>query len=122
MEFLKPIPLINYSLEVSKPGKLTGNQTEIPFEIPLKAKQIAKHLYETYHGVFINIQYLIRVEMKRSFLNKDVSKQMEINIITRPDSELAEKAIMKPVDFKITPDSLQNIKEVIRKFNKFVTL
>ena len=107
----KPIQLINYSLEVSKPGKLASNRAEIPFEIPLRAKQIVRHLYETYHGVFINIQYTIKVEMKRSFLNKDVSKQMEIIMITKPDSELAEKAIVKAVDFKITPDSLTNIKD-----------
>jgi hypothetical protein len=52
----KPIQMINYSLEVSKPGKLTSNRTEIPFQIPLKVKQVIRHLYETYHGVFINIQ------------------------------------------------------------------
>jgi hypothetical protein len=100
--------MINYSLEVSKPGKLTSNRTEIPFQIPLKAKQIVRHLYETYHGVFINIQvlyqlsfynclawisflkldleilkYMIKVEMKRSVFNKDVAKQMEITIITK---------------------------------------
>lgn len=106
----KPIQLINYSLEISKAGKFPANRAEIPFEIPLRTKAINKHLYETYHGVFINIQYFIRVEMKRSFLNKDISKQMEFNIISRPDSELAEKALMTPVEFKLTPDTLKNVK------------
>ena len=32
-----------------------SGKTEIPFEIPLKPKG-NKTLYETYHGVFVNIQ------------------------------------------------------------------
>ena len=34
-------------------------------------------LYETYHGVFINIQYFLKVEMKRGLLAKDVEKSCE---------------------------------------------
>ena len=30
----------------------------------------------------------------------------------KPDSELAEKAIPKPIDFKITPETLTNFKDV----------
>lgn len=117
----KPIQLINHSLEISKAGKFPANKTEIPFEIPLRTKSSTKHLYETYHGVFINIQYFIRVEMKRSFLAKDVSKQIEINMITRPDSELAEKAIPKPIEFKITPDTLTNLKDKSKIPNFLIT-
>jgi hypothetical protein len=51
--------LINYNMELSKPGKFSANITEIPFEIPLRTKSNNKHLYETYHGVFINIQVTI---------------------------------------------------------------
>lgn len=38
-----------------KPGKLPSGKTEIPFEFPLHVKG-NKVLYETYHGVFVNIQ------------------------------------------------------------------
>lgn len=107
----KPIQLMNYSLEISKAGKFPSNRAEIPFEIPLRTKASTKYLYETYHGVFINIQYFIRVEMKRSFLAKDISKQIEINMITRADSDLAEKALVKPVEFKITPETLKNVSD-----------
>jgi hypothetical protein len=50
--------LINYSLEIAKAGKLPSGKTEIPFEVPLKPKG-NKTLYETYHGVFINVQVKI---------------------------------------------------------------
>ncbi|XP_035669415.1 vacuolar protein sorting-associated protein 26C-like [Branchiostoma floridae] len=105
---LKPIQLVSYAVELVKPGKLPSGKTEIPFEVPLKPKGHNKVLYETYHGVFVNIQYLLRAEVKRSLLNKDLTKQSEI-ILEYRDSK--EKAVAKPVPFTITPDSLQNIKE-----------
>lgn len=37
---------------------MPGGKTEIPFEFPLQAKG-NKVLYETYHGVFVNIQVTI---------------------------------------------------------------
>lgn len=43
---------------MSKPGKLPSGKTEIPFEVPLRAKNQQRKLYETYHGVFVNIQVL----------------------------------------------------------------
>ena len=52
---MQPIQLLNYTLEVAKPGRLPAGKTEIPFELPVKAKG-NKELYETYHGVFVNIQ------------------------------------------------------------------
>ena len=62
--------------EISGPGKLPSGKTEIPFEIPLLAKK-NKMIYETYHGVFINIQYTLKCELKRSFLAKDIVKIAE---------------------------------------------
>ena len=52
---LQPIQLLNYVVTVAKPGKIPSGKTEIPFELPLKPK-VNKSLYETYHGVFVNVQ------------------------------------------------------------------
>ncbi|MEQ2162346.1 Vacuolar protein sorting-associated protein 26C, partial [Goodea atripinnis] len=52
---VKPIQLISNNIEVAKAGKIPGGKTEIPFEFPLNTKG-NKVLYETYHGVFVNIQ------------------------------------------------------------------
>ena len=51
----QPIQLISYNLEMVKPGKFPPGKTELPFEFPLKVKG-NKILYETYHGVYVNIQ------------------------------------------------------------------
>lgn len=52
---LQPIQLISSNIEVAKAGKVPPGKTEIPFEFPLNTKS-NKVLYETYHGVFVNIQ------------------------------------------------------------------
>lgn len=58
------------------PGKIPAGMTDIPFEFPLKPRS-GRSLYETYHGVFVNIQYLVKAELKRSFLSKDLLKTQE---------------------------------------------
>ncbi|XP_006820615.1 vacuolar protein sorting-associated protein 26C-like, partial [Saccoglossus kowalevskii] len=104
---IKPIQLLHYAVEVSKPGRLSAGKTEIPFELPLKPKG-NKVLYETYHGVFVNVQYTVKVEMKRSVLSKDLNKNCEFIVEYKNQQE---KAVIKQVPFTITPDSLQNVKE-----------
>lgn len=47
--------LLTHTQELAKPGQITTLRTEIPFQFQLKNK-FNKPLYETYHGVFVNIQ------------------------------------------------------------------
>ncbi|GLV33730.1 uncharacterized protein CBL_11384 [Carabus blaptoides fortunei] len=103
---VKPIQLVNYVVEVTNPGKIPAGVTDIPFELPLRPKQ-NRTLYETYHGVFVNISYTLRCEMKRSFLAKDIVKSQQF-LVQYKD---CPKAIRKPVKFSISPESLQNAKD-----------
>lgn len=73
---LQPIQLVSSVVEISPSGKIPSGVTEIPFEIPLSPRQ-NRVLYETYHGVFINIQYSLKCELRRSFLSKDIIKVVE---------------------------------------------
>ncbi|XP_023375360.1 Down syndrome critical region protein 3 [Otolemur garnettii] len=73
---VKPIQIISSTIEMVKPGKFPSGKTEVPFEFPLHVKG-NKVLYETYHGVFVNIQYTLRCDMKRSLLAKDLTKTCE---------------------------------------------
>uniref|UniRef100_A0A8W4FIT5 Vacuolar protein sorting-associated protein 26C n=1 Tax=Sus scrofa TaxID=9823 RepID=A0A8W4FIT5_PIG len=104
---VKPIQIINSTVEMAKPGKFPSGKTEIPFEFPLHVKG-TKVLYETYHGVFVNIQYTLRCDMKRSLLAKDLTKTCEFIVHSAPQKG---KLTPSPVDFTITPDTLQNVKE-----------
>lgn len=76
---LKPVQVLSVVLEVAPAGKLPAGTTELPFEIPLKAKESLK-LYETYHGVFVNIQYTLKVDMQRPMLQKTLTKTIEFII------------------------------------------
>uniref|UniRef100_A0A8D2DFU0 Vacuolar protein sorting-associated protein 26C n=1 Tax=Sciurus vulgaris TaxID=55149 RepID=A0A8D2DFU0_SCIVU len=77
---VKPIQIINSTIEMVKPGKFPSGKTEIPFEFPLYVKG-NRVLHETYHGVFVNIQ---------------------------PQKGMLTPS---PVDFTVTPETLQNVKE-----------
>ncbi|KAF7648848.1 hypothetical protein LDENG_00150700 [Lucifuga dentata] len=104
---VKPIQLISTNIEVAKAGKIPAGKTEIPFEFPLHTKS-NKVLYETYHGVFVNIQYTLRCDMKRPLLAKDLSRTCEFIVHSQPQKS---KVSPSPVDFTITPDTLQNTRE-----------
>lgn len=69
--------------------------------MPLQARA-NKTLYETYHGVFVNISYSLQCDIKRSFLSKDIQKSQQFLVQYR--SRPAE--LPRPVDFVISPDSL----------------
>lgn len=93
--------MVGIACEVSGPGRLPAGCTQIPFEIPLKPKP-NRTLYETYHGVFVNISYSLRCDIKRSFLSKDLQKSQQFLVQYRP--KLKEPT--KSVPFNITPSSL----------------
>ncbi|XP_073995277.1 vacuolar protein sorting-associated protein 26C [Rhodnius prolixus] len=101
---VKPVQLCYSVSDVSGPGKLPPGKTDIPFEIPLNPKG-NKTIYETYHGVFINIQYTLKCDLKRGFLTKDIVKVAEF--IVEYKTTKCEKAITKPINFLITPESLE---------------
>lgn len=103
---VKPLNIFSTTVEVAKSGKFSPGRTEILFEFPLKGKG-NKTLYETYHGVYINVQYNLRCAMKRSLLAKDLSKECEILV----EYKTGEKAVPKPVSFTVTPGSIQNVKD-----------
>jgi hypothetical protein len=76
------ISLIDYLVQVVNPGKIPAGKTEIPFQLALKSdhnnnnddnfggvKSDVVKLFETYHGVKINIDYIISAEIKRSGVN-----------------------------------------------------
>lgn len=64
---VKPIQLLSYQMELAKGGRVPAGRNELSFEFPLRGKN-NRTLFETYHGVFINIQYSLKCEVKRSFL------------------------------------------------------
>ncbi|KAG6460936.1 hypothetical protein O3G_MSEX012319 [Manduca sexta] len=104
---IKPMNLINTVIELAPPGKIPVGITEIPFEIPLRARQAISPGYpgllETYHGVFVNIMYTLKCSMKRSFLNKPLYTSCQFFVQYRQQ----DPAPLKPVRCEITPASIR---------------
>jgi len=104
---VKPIQLLYYGVDIAKTGKFEDGDTEIPFEFKLEPLT-GQQLYETYHGVFVNIQYLLKVDMARPLLAKNLQKTLEF-IVEIPNPSVQLK--LTPVSFTITPESLENVKK-----------
>merc|ERR1711934_709666 len=103
---LKPIQLLDISIDVAKSGKIPDGFTELPFEFKLDPLPDVK-LQETYHGVFVNIQYVITVDLIRPVLFKNLQKKLEF-IVEVPTKDAIQDT---PVDFTIEPDKLENVKK-----------
>ncbi|KPM04415.1 Down syndrome critical region protein 3-like protein [Sarcoptes scabiei] len=107
---------MNEFVEVSKGGKFPSGLTEIPFEVLLKPKN-NRSLFETYHG------YLLRCEIKRPMLVKDIQKVIEFFVeyvkpidISLPISDSMNLGICKTSGFKsihfvLTPESIKNVRD-----------
>lgn len=110
--------MIHYTVDVVPAGKIPSGRTEIPFELPLRPRG-NKTFYETYHGVFVNIQYQLRCDIKRNFLAKDISKSLMFIVEDKPGKVVETEHSKKIVFFKITPESLQKGKFYLPKFRIF---
>ena len=64
---LKPIPVVSLSKEVQPAGKLGDGKIAIPFEFTLQPSA-QQTLFDTYHGVYICVQYTLTVEVLKSGL------------------------------------------------------
>lgn len=100
---IKPFQLLNSSIQLATAGKLPQGFSELAFEFPLTCVKEPKVLYETYHGIFININYMIKCEIKRSFLAKSVHKSQQFVIQYKPKLKIQPNE----VNFTISPETLQ---------------
>lgn len=74
---IKPIKMIDYNISIDKNGKLKDGVSEIPFEFQLNPLT-GTELYETYHGVFLHVDYKIRCELiKSSLFSQKILKEQE---------------------------------------------
>jgi hypothetical protein len=73
---LKPITLVDYKIDIQKSGKLPDGPSELPFEFALQPLA-NEELYDTYHGVFVSIEYTITVDIVRGMLARNIQKSTE---------------------------------------------
>jgi len=118
---LKPVQVLNIEIDVSPPTKVPNGITEFPFEFTL-APVPEQELHDTYHGVYVNVQYLLTCDIPRSMLAKNLKKTKEFIVEQQLDQERRKVEIKaKPFQFKVSPESLQNVKDSSKsKIPKFL--
>ncbi|KAK6925304.1 Vacuolar protein sorting protein 26 related [Dillenia turbinata] len=102
---VKPITIVNRSLEIKPSGKITSGVTEIPFSVVLRqhGEENLEKIYETFHGVNISIQYLVTAEIMRGYLHKVLTSTVEF--IVENDNPLDSPVSPETVIFYITQDT-----------------
>ena len=103
---IKPVQLLAYSRDLQPPGKLPDGGVDFDFEIEL-APLMGEKLLESYHGVFVNIQYVITVEVRRGYMSKNIKRSIEF-IVEAPE---ARPPKLVPAPFAIVPESLENVRK-----------
>ncbi|KAI5660285.1 hypothetical protein M9H77_29078 [Catharanthus roseus] len=108
---VKPIPIVNKTIDVRPSGRIASGTTEIPFSLSLKdqGKENMEKFYETFHGGNISIQYLVTVDVGRGYLHKSLSTTMEF-IVESEKGNLPEKPVSPDtVIFYITQDTQRHM-------------
>jgi len=68
---------------------------------------MGEKLLESYHGVFVNIQYVITVEVRRGYMSKNIKRSIEF-IVEAPE---ARPPKLVPAPFALVPESLENVRK-----------
>jgi len=101
MSNLKPLVLLEKNIQVLPPGKVPNGLTSAAFEFQLPEKG----LFESYHGVYINVSFTITATVNRSAMKKSLTRTIEF-IVEVPKVPKLEP---DPEPFNITPESLENV-------------
>jgi len=112
---VKPQPLVYYEINVCDSDTAAAGTTQIPFEFILKPLSGAQ-LYDTYHGVYVNIRYTASAEMARGMFSNSLKAKREFFVELAKDPEIQKQVAESPrVPFRISPESLQNVKDTSKK-------
>ncbi|KAJ6236134.1 vacuolar protein sorting-associated protein 26c [Anaeramoeba flamelloides] len=105
---------INFSLAPNR--KIQKGRTEIPFEFLFQPLSENK-LIETYHGEFIQINYVLSISIFRRKFSKKIIKSVELIAKLPPKKNYTVLA----KDFIIRPNSIENLeKETLEKIGEFL--
>ncbi|XP_024363024.1 uncharacterized protein [Physcomitrium patens] len=105
---VKPIELMHKVVDIQAPGKFPRGKTEIPFAISLDTPKEGK-LFESFHGAYVNIQYLLTAELIRGYLQKQMLEIVEFMVEERKEQMPRRLLESTPVNFYITQDTQKHV-------------
>lgn len=109
---IKPIQILDSQIELAPPGFLLPKEVSIPFEFPVEALP-AQRLSESYKGVYISTVFEVAVELVASgggLLGFNKTHKAEAEFIVEVPETNKAKMNSSPLEFEITPSSLENVK------------
>ena len=102
---LKPVQLVALSKQVQPPGKLADGQIVIPFEFALTPAAGQKALFDTYHGVYICVQYTLTVEvLKSGMFGQTMTETTEFIVEVPSDAAPPQRT---PAPFSLSSDNIR---------------
>jgi hypothetical protein len=117
---VKPLTVMDIPMTLSGSGKFESGITEIPFEF--KAQKTGSYpLFETYHGVFVNIQYKITCTLNRGFFSRELKKTLEFIVHVPGQGSKYGSEEKKNVEFSMKPKNIKNLKAVRILFSQIKT-
>jgi len=100
---MKPVTIVSKRVIVANEAKCARGETCFEFSMQLESE--SEHLHETYHGVYINIQYTLSLEVIMPMMKQNMKKSIEF-IVEAPET----KAIgVEPASIDIVPASVERV-------------
>eukprot|EP01006_Ploeotia_vitrea_P050004 TRINITY_DN67399_c6_g2_i1.p1 TRINITY_DN67399_c6_g2~~TRINITY_DN67399_c6_g2_i1.p1 ORF type:complete len:324 (+),score=41.68 TRINITY_DN67399_c6_g2_i1:38-1009(+) len=104
---LKPLQLCQDSFTLTPSGKLPEGTSTFQFSFTLQRSAKGPPLFETYHGVFINVQYFLHVNLQRGKFQKNQREQVQLLVQNPGQTIEGEDNSAKPHTFTMTPKTHQ---------------
>jgi len=112
---IKPVTLCDVKLTLEAQGEVKKGVSEYPFEIELKAQE-GHDVHDTYHGVYINVTYLLKADVLRKYFGKNLQKSLEF-IVEKANAP--QKPVKKPESFVLSTDSVETNKTKLKTVPNF---
>lgn len=96
------MPCIVYPVVLNRMCCTPDGVTELPFEFKLEPLA-GQQLQETYHGIYVNVQYLLTADLVGSLLGRNLQEVL-LFFVECPN---AVKITPAPENFAITPEGIE---------------
>ncbi|GMI03803.1 hypothetical protein TrVE_jg5441 [Triparma verrucosa] len=113
---IPPRVLMSQKITVLESGRLEMGVTKVPFSFIVKGQK-ENALLETYHGAYVSVNYVVKVQVERGMRKRSLSKEIEFIIeVPQPKKDLSTPV---PIPFHLTPKTLDKVNSAVGKVPGF---
>jgi hypothetical protein len=105
--------LLSVNLKLAEPGKLPAGETVIPFSFPLSSGSKRNPLVETYHGVYVKVEYTVHATVSFLFSVKNTEPVTLLVSAPGQSAPSAEELLMdRGRDFSLNSANVRTSRKV----------